>query len=211
MTVALYYQKQGQYELAHQTLTTAYQKAVTTGNVEVEALAHNNLGVQAEERGDFEQAGLHYEQAHEAAVRAQNRHMILLTQIACEGSKYMAGIRPVNKKLIERLLQEAIVHKSFLSAIDACITLSRINFEEKDFGKALVFIRKGIRLGRDKQMLYSLWVLKQIRGEISEARGKSLSAVRAYRSSLASAKRRSLPFARRWLPIPTTATAPACA
>jgi diguanylate cyclase (GGDEF)-like protein len=184
MTVALYYQKQGRYAIAHETLTTAYYKAVNSGNVNVEALAHNNLGVQAEERKDYAQAGLHYEHAKDAAQRAGNTHMVLLTHIACEGAKFLGGIRPTDIKKIEKLYQEALEQKSFLSAIDACLTLSRIYSESLDIKNAILYLRRGSQLASQKQILYSNWIFRFIRGELSEKRGRYFSAIRAFESGL---------------------------
>jgi diguanylate cyclase (GGDEF)-like protein len=188
MTLSLYYHHKGLFHRAHMVLTEAHEKAARSGNLYVSGIALFNLGVNAEEREDLLKALEYFEHAKVAAERGANDTIFWASTIAVASTSFELGGNESDLEALRTALVSLMEAGSYNNAIDACLAIAKISFANGQTLPALLSLRKGMRIAVDNQRPYMIWALQHFRGKLQFQRGRPLSAKRAYKAALRTAR-----------------------
>ena len=188
MTLSLYYHHLGMFQRAHLVLIEAHEKAARSGNLYVSGIALFNLGVNAEEREDLLKALEYFQHAKSAAERGANDTIFWAASIAIASTSFELGDNESDLEALRTALVSLEAGRSFNNAIDASFAIAKISFANGQTLAALRALRKGTRIARENQRPYMIWPLQQFRGTMNFQRGRCLSAKRAYKAALRTAR-----------------------
>jgi diguanylate cyclase (GGDEF)-like protein len=188
MTVSIYFHHKGMFQRAHKILTEAHEKAARSGNLYVAAIALFNLGVNAEEREDLLKAREYFEHAKIAAERGANDTIFWSSTIAIAVTNFELGDPNSDLEALRSALVSLEKNRSFTNAIDACLVIAKVSFANGQRLSALLALRKGLGLAKTHQKPYLVWSLQQFRGVMEFQQGRYLSAKRAFKAALRTAR-----------------------
>lgn len=188
LTSSLYFHHKGWGIRAQEVLLEAHEKAVRSGNHAVASVALYNLGVNARERLDHEQALDYFVRAQSAAKDGANDAIYWVTYVDCESVRFVSTDLECDIVAVEHALDQLLKINSFGNAISACHFIAEYSAFMGDFAKSKKFLKLGLSLANKHDKQSKVWALRHLKGELALNRGQVQNAERSLKTALLRAR-----------------------
>lgn len=149
--LAKFIQNSGWLNRAHFVLAEAYEKAVNSGNLRIQAAALFNLGANAEDRGDYSDALDYFVRAREAGKLCENEQIYWRALSAEQEMHYHLKDGLFDCDQVLEALKALSVDGREDSLIELFMFLSKVARDEKDPVRASRYLKQSFQLARKVQ------------------------------------------------------------